>query len=262
MNGIIDGGCYTLKDDEWLNNQRHAGKVLVETINEMGKLIAPGVPTKFINDLGEKMILSHDGCTPTFKGYNGFPEAFCISINKELVHGIPRDDRFIKDGDIVKIDGGVSYKGAIADMARTFAVGNADKRYLYLMDAAKSALSDAIASIKFDGGCENRIGTIGYIIKKAAIKIGAKVITELTGHGLELGTPHWFPFIYNIGEKNKGLRIYPRMTFCIEPMMAYGNNKITLGTDNWTVSTESAGVHFEDTIFIHEDHVEIITAAE
>lgn len=260
MENISDSCYYTLKDNVWLENQRHAWKILSNAVLEMSKHIHPGISTKKINDIGEEYIRSNNDCIPTFKGYRGFPEAVCISLNNEVVHGIPKDNVILKDGDIVKIDCGVTYNGAIADMARTYSIGNIDIKYKYLMDACKRALNDSIKYINDNIGKNViRLGDVGNIIHKTAKRINANVITSLSGHGLENDTLHWYPFVNNVGERGKGLRLYPGMTIAIEPMVLYDDNSITVGNDNWTVFTKSIAIHEEDTIFIHNDHVEIIT---
>ena len=254
----FDSGYYTLKDDEWLKNQRLAGKVLKQAMDEMESAIKPGISTQEVNDIGEKYILSNNDYIPTFKGYMGFPTAVCISVNKELVHGIPKADKIINDGDVVKLDSGVTYKGAIADMARTIAVGNIDNKYKMLIEFCKKSLYDSIEYIGKNIG-NIRLGDIGNVIQKSASRINANVIKDLSGHGLEENIPHWAPFIFNYGERKTGIKIRPRMTFCIEPMFVYGNDKIKLQDDKWTITTEDIGVHYEHTIFVHEDHIDIIT---
>ncbi len=257
ISNILESGFYTLKNEKWLNDQRTAGKVLAGAMRQMEMMLAPGISTKRINDIGEEYIRSQEGCIPTFKGYLGFPEAVCCSINKNIVHGIPKETDIIKDGDIIKLDCGVTYNGAIADMARTFAVGDIPIKYKLLIECCKKALFNSIDYLNKNTNA--RLGDIGYIIKKTADSIGASVITELTGHGISENLPHAYPIINNIGEKDKGLRLYQGMTFAIEPMLNYGSNKIKLENDNWTISLMDIGVHEEDTIFIHSDRVEVIT---
>lgn len=256
-----ESGYYTLKDQEWLENQRIAGNVLSGSFGAMRDFLIPGTNTKKITDIAEQYIRDNN-CIPTFKGYKDFPEAVCISINKELVHGIPKENVILKDGDIIKLDSGATYKESIADMARTYIVGKTEPKYDLLIKTCKDSLNNAIDFIKNNIGVSNkniRLGDVGYAIKKTASKINANVIMELTGHGLEKWEAHWFPFVYNIGEKNKGLIIHPNMTICIEPMMTYGSNKIKLENDKWTITLQDIGVHEEDTIFVHDNGVEIIT---
>lgn len=260
MQNILDNGFYTLKDNIWLENQRYAGKVLKEAFHIMEQNLIPGISTKKLNDIAEEFIISHTNCFPTFKGYSGFPESICISINKEVVHGIPKENVIIKEGDIVKLDGGVTYNGAIADMAKTYAIGDIDVKQKYLIETCKKALNNAIDYIDKNIGRNTvRLGDVGNIIYKTAKNINANVITELSGHGISDNMLHTFPFVYNNGDKGKGLILHSGMTIAIEPMLLYGSNKITVMEDKWTITTNSIAAHEEHTIFIHNDHVEIIT---
>ena len=247
-------GFYTFKDSIWLENQRYAGSVLRTALEKAEAAISVGISTLELNQIVEDHIIDNK-CIPTFKGYSGFPCTCCISTNNELVHGIPSDIT-LNEGDIVKIDSGATYNGAIADMARTYVVGNTSPKNKLLIASCKEALDNAIAS--FDKK-PYRLGNIGYAIKKTASKINAKIVTDLTGHGLEINEPHWFPIVLNVGEKDSGIILYPNMTLCIEPMFTYGSPKIKIKKDGWTVVLEDIGVHFEDTIFVHEDFIEIIT---
>jgi methionyl aminopeptidase len=232
-------GYFILKDQKWLDNQRIAGKVLSKALSLSKELIIENTTTKFISDHIEEIIR--------------FPAAACVSINNVIVHGIPNDYE-LKYGDVVKVDAGATYKGAIADAAYTVIVGS-NSKYEYLMKCCEGALDKAIDYIS-NNDC--RIGDIGYIMEKEAKKINASTLKDLTGHGLEENTPHWFPIILNYGDKG-GIKIIPGMTFCIEPMFVYGSDKIKLLNDGWSIITEDVGVHFEHTIFIKEDGVEIIT---
>ncbi len=256
---IDPGGYFTIKDEEWLLNQRHAGKVLSATHQLVKSKVVDGITSTDLNLIGEQFMLSHEGCTPTFKGYNGFPAAMCISINEELVHGIPSKDKFLKIGDIVKIDAGVTYKGAIADSAITTVVGEyADTKYKYLVEGCKKCLDNVILYIN-ENISNIRLGDVGFFIKKEGARIGANIIKELTGHGLEYNDPHWFPLVLNYGERNKGVKIIPNTTLCIEPMFIYGSTKLNIQKDGWTITTQDIGAHWEHTIFTHKDRVEIIT---
>jgi len=252
-------GFFTIKDNEWLENQRHAGKVLANALSLVEENIKEGISTLYINNLCEEFILSNEGCIPTFKGYIGFPAASCISVNEEVVHGIPKEDKILKVGDIVKIDCGVTYKGAIADSAICVVV----EEYLNfrdkdLVECCVNCLSSVIKLIERKIGII-RVGDVGYFIKKEAAKIGANSIKELTGHGLELNKPHWYPQIFNVGDRNNGIVLVPNMTICIEPIFVYGSLDIFVKEDKFTIAANSIGVHCEHTIFIHEDKVETIT---
>jgi len=255
-------GFFSIKDEEWLENQRHAGKVLAKALSIAEENIQEGVSTAYLNKLCEEFILSNEGCAPTFKGYIGFPTTACISVNEEVVHGIPKEDKILKKGDIVKVDCGVTYNEAIADSAICSVVDDyLDVRDKELVEGCKDCLNKVIKLIETKIG-KIRIGDVGYFIKKEASKIGANTVKELTGHGLEPGTPHWHPQVFNVGERNKGVILIPNMTICIEPIFVYGNSDVYVKEDKFTVATKSIGVHCEHTIFIHEDRVEIITERE
>ena len=255
MDRFIDNGIVYLKDNEWLTNQRIAGNILKQVLALADPLVEEGATTQSISDKIEEFILANN-CTPTFKGYHDFPEAACISVNKELVHGVPNDKTILRNGDIVKVDVGVTYKGAITDAAFTKVVGYyLNPKHKMLVDTCKNCLDKAIEYIGKNLN-KVRIGDIGYVIKKEASKIGANTIVELTGHGLEYNNPHWFPIVFNDGKPNTGLLLYPDMTIAIEPMLVFGPNKIKV--DKHAILTEDIGAHFEHTIYIHYDSVEII----
>jgi len=263
MNNIINmieyGGYITFKDDEWLSNQRIAGKILSNAHSMVKSMAVDGAETKNINNKIEEFIKDNN-CTPTFKGYKGFPDALCTSVNKEIAHGVSSCDKVLKTGDVVKFDVGVSYEGAIADAAFTMSVGEFKNiRLKILSEACRNALYRTIRYIEENIGKEPRVGDLGFIIKKGASNVGANVIKDLTGHGLEYEHPHWVPFIFNYGDKGKGARLFPGMTICIEPMMVYGDGSISIDSNGFSFLTKEIGVHFEHTIFIHEDRVEIIT---
>jgi len=253
-----NGGFFTIKDDSWLENQRKAGKVLSAALSLAEAAINEGVSTSYIDKICEDYILDNN-CIPTFKNYIGFPATTCVSINEEIVHGIPKKDIYLKYGDIVKVDCGATYKGVIADSAISVVVGDyLDSRHKDLLKGCKKCLDGVIDLIN------NRIGNItlgdvGYYIKKEANKIGANIIKELTGHGLELDTLHWYPQILNYGNKNEGITLIPNMTICIEPIFIFGPTNISIKSDKYTIITPSIGVHWEHTIFIHNNCVEILT---
>lgn len=251
-----DSGYFSLKNDEWLYNQRIAGKILSSAFVEVKKHIREGITTRELDKIIETYILDSKGFL-TFKGYLGFPSASCMSVNRVIVHGIPNDIP-LKFGDVLKVDAGVTILGAIADSAFTFIIGE-NPKYKYLMDACEKSLYKAIDYIKT--AKEPRMGQIGYIIEKEAKNIGANIIRDLSGHGLELNTPHFLPIVYNYGKANSCIRILPGITFCIEPMILIGNSSIKVLEDNWSIQTLEIGVHFEHTIFVHENDVEIITKA-
>jgi len=250
---------YTIKDDSWLLKQRYAGMILQQAIALGISVCNKGVTTKEVDSYIDEYIVNHYGCTPTFKGYKGFPTATCISVNNELVHGIP-NSYILQEGDVVKIDSGVTYREAIADMARTIVVGEyKDEKHKQLIQCCYDALNAAINSFKFEKGYLNRLGNIGYAITKEARKINANVIVNLGGHGFERNEPHGMPFVSNVGSRDDGPIIYSGTTLAIEPMFTFGSTETNISEDKWTLSLNDIGVHFEDTIFVHEDRIEILT---
>jgi len=253
-----DNGYYTIKNNIWLENQRFAGSVLVESMAAAKEQIKEGITTKQLNDTIEHVIVSNK-CSPTFKGYNGFPETACISLNNQIVHGIP-NETIIKDGDVLKIDIGVTHNDAIADAATTIIVGGkSNPKIERLMESCKKSIYNVIDYLN-NNLQTARVGNIGYILKKEATSIGANVVKDLAGHTIETeGRLHWTPFIPNFGNKGEGVHVLPNMTFAIEPMFIYGDNSIKLSDDKWVVLTKDIGVHFEHTLFIHNDRVEVIT---
>lgn len=245
----------TLKDENWICRQRVAGKCVKECLEFANdKILNSSLSTLEISQQCYQIMLKHN-CEPTFFNYKGFPGYCCISINKELVHGIPKDI-VPQEGDVVKVDLGATYQGAIADAAITVIKGKAKLiSHIDMVNTCKMALENAINNIKLP--C--RLGIIGnsinYIVKKT--KFG--LITDYGGHGIEENTPHGSPFVSNKASKDEGVRLQPGMTLAIEPMVVHGETKNWVGSDGWTVFTNDVGSHFEKTIFIHADHVEVVT---
>jgi len=244
---------YSLKDEEWLENQLHAGMVLSRAIKEAVSSLSVGMSTKEIDDICEEVICDHEGCTPTFKGFMGFPCATVISLNEEVVHGIPSEERRISGGDIVTVDAGVTFKGAIADMARTVFVGYISFELELLIKTCENCFHAAVRAIEATD--TPRLGDIGYAISREAKKIGANVISDYGGHGIEKNKPHAHPFVYNVGERGKGPILYsPGTVICIEPMLTFGPATTNIKDDGWTVYTKETSVHYENTIFIGENN--------
>lgn len=246
-----------LKDNDWLEKQRVAGRIAAETLLLLADAVKTGKQLNLnqLNQMGEDYITQNGGSC-TFKGYKGFPAGVCISVNKELVHGIPKDYD-LKDGDIVSFDLGVTYKGAIADTALTVLAGSQDAttKKWKLMDATYQALMAGIHAIKVG----SRLGVIGEAIYNSAKPTGFGVINNYGGHGLDWDIPHAPPFVENKSDSSKGIRIQPGLAIAIEPMLVIGSTNTTTLSDGWTVVTPDLGAHFEHSIYVHEDHVEIIT---
>lgn len=263
-----ESSVVVLKDNEWLEKQRIAGSVVAECLACSKSLIenkTKDLTTKIIEKECES-IIQKNKCIPTFKNYKGFPNAICASVNKQLVHGFPSNNK-LKEGDIVKIDVGATYDGAIGDAAITSIYGNPiDPKHQKIVDVCKEALYKGIESISVG----KQIGMIGYTIHNYVKKQGCRVITSHGGHGIGIGVLkgtgdtqlHASPFIANKSKKNEGIRIQPGMSITLEPMVTCGSDKTKVDKNGWTVVTKEVNSHAEHSIFIHEDRVEILTNHE
>lgn len=218
------------------------------------KYIKPGVNTLELDKVAENYIIEK-GAIPGFKGLYGFPATLCISINDEVVHGIPSKRR-LKDGDIVGIDVGAIYEGYYGDHARTFPVGNVNKAILKLMNVTKECLKIGIDKAKPG----NRIGDIGFAIQTYAEENGYGVVRELVGHGIGEKL-HEEPQIPNFGKPNTGPLIEKGMCFAIEPMINLGTKDVYTKDDNWTICTKDGlpSAHFEHTITVGDHNSRILT---
>lgn len=246
-----------LKNNDWLEKQRVAGRIAAETLLLLADAVKTGKQLNLnqLNQMGEDYITKNSSSC-TFKGYKGFPAGVCISVNKELVHGIPKDYD-LKDGDLVSFDLGVTYKSAIADTALTVLVGpqDASTKKWKLLDATYRALMAGIHAIKVG----SQLGVIGEAIYNSAKPTGFGIINNYGGHGLDWDIPHAPPFVENKSDSGKGIRIQPGLAIAIEPMLVIGSTNTTTLNDGWTVVTPDLGAHFEHSVYVHEDHVEIIT---
>lgn len=249
-------GYFNLKNQDWLEKQRVAGKVVADSLSILQSLVEQETPWSALelNKMIEDYIQDHE-CTATFKGYKGFPAGVCVSINKELVHGIPKDYHF-QEGDVISFDLGATYQGAIADSALTCIYGKPkSERHIQLLKATEEALMAGIAAIKVG----DQLGVIGNAIHNVAKKYKFASVTQYGGHGLDWNTPHAAPFVCNKAEINEGIRIQPGLAIAIEPMFVIDSSTTRVLDDGWTVVTQDVGAHFEHSIFVHEDRVEIIT---
>lgn len=245
----------TLHGDSWLHKQRVAGKVVAEILSQLKKLVDEKTNLSMLelSRFAENYIVNN-GCSATFKGYHGFPEAVCISINNQLVHGIPTDYK-LQDGDIVTFDLGATYDGAIADSAVSYIYGEGKPEHIKLLRSTEEALYKAIKVIKVG----DRLGSIGEAIYKSAKNNGFNVITQYGGHGLAINNPHVAPFVCNKGRFDEGVRFQQGLSIAIEPLFVIGDTKTYTDKDGWTVCSAGICAHFEHTVYVHEDHVEIIT---
>jgi len=261
---FFTNGLAFLHDKIFLEKQRFAGKVVANCLTHLEQRVKEKtqLTLKQLSQEAEQIILENN-CIPTFKNYKGFPESVCISINKQLVHGVPTDYK-LQEGDLVSFDLGATYDNAIADSAITCIYGDPkSEKDIKLIKITEECLYKAIDSIKIG----NKIGCIGNTIYKHAKNNGFNVIDNYGGHGIGLnnkgeGIAHAFPFVSNKNEIDEGIRIQPGLSIAIEPLLTYGNNKTKTLNDEWTVVTENNNCHWEHTLFIHEDKVEIITLRE
>ena len=231
-----------------------AAEIVRDLLFEIENHIKPGITTLELDAFAEKFILKQSAI-PGFKGLYGFPATLCVSINDEVVHGIPSNRKLV-DGDIIGIDVGSIYDGFYGDHAKTFPVGNIDDDKRKLIDVTKKCLLIGINEAKPG----NRIGDIGFAIQSYAESFGFGVVKELVGHGIGEKL-HEEPQIPNYGEKNTGPEIKEGMCFAIEPMINFGSDKIYTKTDDWTVCTKDGfpSAHFEHTITIDKDGAKILT---
>jgi len=243
-----------LKTDEEIKLIRLASRIAFEVLKTAGKAIEPGITTRELDNLIETEIIKR-GAKPAFKGYRGYRHASCLSVNEEIVHGIP-SGRVLKEGDIIGVDVGAVAGGYYGDVAETFAAGKISRTAKKLMAAAKECLERGIRMAKRGG----RLGDISSAIEQHAKKNGYSVVTDLYGHGVgsEL---HEDPLVPNFGRPGTGPVLEKGMIFAIEPMLNAGTGRIETLDDGWTVVTadRSLSAHFEHTILITDDRAEILT---
>ena len=245
----------TIKSAREIELMRESGRLLAIVHDELGKALKPGMTTKEIDRLGEEIIRSF-GCVPNFLNYNGYPASICVSVNDEVVHGIPSKKRRIQEGDIVSLDAGLIYKGYHSDAARTHAVGEVSKEARQLIDVTRECFFEGI---KF-APAGNHLHDISNAIAAHAEKYGYGIVEDLVGHGI--GTHlHEEPEIPNFHQHTKGIRLKPGMTLAIEPMINLGTKEVEWMDDDWTVVTAdgSLSAHYENTILITEGEPEIFT---
>jgi methionyl aminopeptidase len=247
----------SLKSPRELDLMRKAGQITAQILEEMVGMAKPGVSTGEIDKFAEKRIKDL-GALPAFKGYNGFPASVCISVNDEVVHGIPSPKRVLKDGDIVSLDFGVIYQGWYGDSARTVAVGTIKPEVQKLVDTTRESLYKGIEQCH-EG---NRIFDIGHAVQNYVEGFGFSVVREFVGHGIGRAL-HEDPQVPNYGPKGKGLVLKVGMVLAIEPMINAGSHEVKVLSDGWTAVTvdRSLSAHFEHTVAITPKGPEILTVA-
>lgn len=247
-----------LKTETQIEHMARAGGILGTLFREIAGRVAPGVSTAELDAFGEEFIRSHDGAVPAFKGLYGFPGSLCISINEEVVHGIPSSSRRLRSGDIVTLDGGVKLDGWFADAARTFPVGDVDAETSRLLDVTERALAVGIEQARPG----NRLGDVGHAIQQLAEGAGFGVVRDLVGHGIGR-EPHEEPQVPNVGTRGRGLRLQPGLVLAIEPMVNAGDPAIRTLADRWTVVSAdgSRSAHFEHTVAITTNGPRVLTGS-
>ena len=246
-----------LKTTRELTLMREACRISAGALKLIGSAVEPGVTTAELDRLAEEYILSQ-GAKPNFKNYNGFPATACISINNEVIHGIPSKQRKLKAGDIVSIDLGAKFQGYHGDNAATFAVGDISDEAKRLMDTTRESLYEGIKMARAGG----RVGDISFAIQSYVEARGYSVVRDFVGHGV--GTSlHEAPEVPNFGTAGRGVRLLPGMTLAIEPMVNMGKHDVKVMPDGWTVLTKdgSLSAHFEHTVAITSDGPQIMTIA-
>lgn len=248
-----------IKTEKEIKLMREGGRILAGIMDELGRAVAPGINTQKIDKLARKLVFANKGI-PIFEGYgdpkNPYPAAVCASINDEIVHGVPSKSRFLKEGDILKIDIGMKYKGLITDMARTFPVGKISPQAHKLIKITQESLDKGLEKIRAGA----KLSDYSIVVDSFVRSHGFSVVRELVGHGVgrEL---HEDPSIPNFKTNGEGIILKEGMTLALEPMVNEGAWKIKLRSDGWTYVTTDGklSAHFEDTVAVTKSGVEILT---
>ena len=245
----------TIKSQREIDLMRHSCKLLAKVHEELGQAIEPGISTLDIDRLGEKLIRGY-GCVPNFLHYNGYPASICVSVNDEVVHGIPSAERILQEGDIVSLDCGLIYRGYHSDAARTYGVGRISPEARQLIDETRNSFFEGIKRAK----AGNHLHDISNRIDEYISQFGYGIVEDLVGHGI--GTSlHEDPQIPNFRQKRKGIKLSKGMTLAIEPMINQGRYDVVWLKDDWTVVTEDGtlSAHYENTVLITEGEAEILS---
>jgi methionyl aminopeptidase len=248
----------TLKSAREIEIMARAGRIVAGTLDLMREIVRPGMTTEDLDVAAEEYIRGHDGAVPSFKGLYGFPKTLCISIDEEIVHGIPSPRRVLAQGSIVSVDVGVQLEGLHADSATTIPVGAVTPEAERLLQVTRDSLTAAIGQARVG----NHVGDIGHAVQKVAEAAGFGVVRELVGHGIG-SRFHEEPQVPNYGSPRRGPRLLEGMTLAIEPMITIGSPTTRTLSDKWTVVTAdgSLSAHFEHTVAITANGPRILTAA-
>ena len=247
-----------IKTDTEIQKMRDAGRITALARQLAGEHVREGVTTKFIDRKVKEFIVSH-GAKPSFLGLYGFPASACISVNEEVIHGIPSDERVLKYGDIVSVDVGAFYKGYHGDCAATFVVGDTDDESKRLVEVTRQSFFEGI-KFAVDG---NRVGDISAAVQAYVEKNGFSVVRDFVGHGVGKDL-HENPDVPNYGKPGRGPRLQTGMTIAVEPMVNAGTWRVKTLSNDWTVVTIDGkrSAHYENTIAITENGVEILTSPD
>ncbi|MGN0435840.1 MAG: type I methionyl aminopeptidase [Wujia sp.] len=247
-----------LKSQREIELMREAGRILATTHEQIRRIIKPGISTYEIDKLGEEVIKSF-GCIPSFKGYNGYPASICVSVNDEVVHGIPSKSRILQEGDIVSLDAGVIYEGYHSDSARTYGVGKISEEAENLIQVTKESFFEALKVCR----AGNHVNDISRAVYDYITARGYSAVRDLVGHGVGANL-HEAPEIPNFTRVMKGPKLKPGMTIAIEPMINVGGYEVAWLDDDWTVVTVdgSLSAHYENTVLITEGEPEILSRAD
>ncbi|MBN1338539.1 MAG: type I methionyl aminopeptidase [Bacteroidales bacterium] len=242
------------KTEEEIELIKESSLLVGKTLAEIARHIRPGVKTIFLDQLAEQFIRDH-GAKPGFKGYNGFPYTLCISVNDQVVHGMP-GERELKDGDIVSIDCGTLKNGYYGDSAYTFAVGHVNSGVAELMERTKQSLYLGIGQAV----AGNRVGDIGFAVQSYVESYGYSVVRDLVGHGLGRKL-HEKPEVPNYGKRGSGIKLLEGMVLAVEPMINLGTRRVIQENDGWTIRTAdgSCSAHYEHDIVVRKGHAEILS---
>ncbi len=247
-----------LKNKSQIAIMREAGRITGEALALAREAVKPGVSTKEIDTLIRHHI-ERSGAKPSFLGYGGFPASACISINEQVIHGIPSSKVILKEGDIVKIDVGAFYQGYHGDSAKTFAVGRVSEEAARLIDITEKCFWAGVEQIQPNA----RIGDVGHAIESLATAQGYGVVRRYVGHGVGQNL-HESPDVPNYGTAGRGARVCPGMTIAVEPMICIGSGEVKELPDGWTVVTadNTLSAHYEHTVALTENGLEILTQVD
>lgn len=245
----------TVKSEEQINAMRKAGIVLRDTLKLMEDKVKVGMSTYELDKIAYDYI-KKEGGVPSFLNYDGFPGSVCISIDEEVVHGIPTRHRIIEDGVLLKLDCGVGMNGVHTDAARTVCVGNVSPEKKKLAEVCKQSFFEGVKILK--SGV--RLGTLGHQIQSYVEGFGYGVVRDLVGHGIGVSV-HEDPNVPNFGKEGRGMRLYKNMTIAVEPMITLGTYEVECKENGWTIVTadRKASAHYENTLVILDDGIEILT---